>query len=137
MFISRKTQRLYVRRPFQPILESPVTILDPDRPIGTHVFTAMERINGGTHMRWSAVTVDEGHPHADVVEPKAGRAGAVVTRSSRCRRTRAGRRWRSTGLSFPRTYWNVRGDGIAPIFLDHFGRGVELGDRQKHGFVVI
>jgi L,D-transpeptidase-like protein len=41
VFISRKTQRLYVRRGFQPILESPVTILEPERPIGTHVFTAM------------------------------------------------------------------------------------------------
>ncbi len=43
VFISRKTQRLYVRQAFQPILESPVTIRDADRPIGTHVFTAMER----------------------------------------------------------------------------------------------
>ena len=77
MFISRQTQRLYVRRPFQPIWESPVTILDPDRPMGTHVFTAMERTNGGTDMRWSAVTVDNGRPRADVVEargrPRGGR----------------------------------------------------------------
>jgi hypothetical protein len=29
VFISRKTQRLYVRQAFQPILESPVTIRDP------------------------------------------------------------------------------------------------------------
>ena len=43
VLISRKTQRLYVRQGFEPILESPVTIQDPDRPIGTHVFTAMER----------------------------------------------------------------------------------------------
>ena len=78
MFISRQTQRLYVRRPFQPIWESPVTILDPDRPMGTHVFTAMERTNGGTDMRWSAVTVDNGRPRADVVEargrPRGGRS---------------------------------------------------------------
>jgi hypothetical protein len=77
MFISRQTQRLYVRRPFQPIWESPVTILDPDRPMGTHVFTAMERTNGGTDMLWSAVTVDDGRPRAHVVEargrPRGGR----------------------------------------------------------------
>jgi hypothetical protein len=48
VFISRTTQRLYVRRAFQPILESPVTILDADRPIGTHVFTAVEQIKGDT-----------------------------------------------------------------------------------------
>ncbi len=77
MFISRQTQRLYVRRPFAPIWESPVTILDPDRPMGTHVFTAMERAHGGADMRWSAVTVDDGRPRAEVVEargrPRAGR----------------------------------------------------------------
>src|SRR5258708_10524779 len=46
VLISRKTQRPYVRRGFVPILDSPVTILDGDRPIGTHVFTAMERPTG-------------------------------------------------------------------------------------------
>jgi hypothetical protein len=70
VFISRKTQRLYVRRTFQPILESPVTILDPDRPMGTHVFTAMERPNGSTDMRWSVVSLDDGRPHGGVVEPQ-------------------------------------------------------------------
>ena len=43
VFISRKTQRLYVRQALQPILETPVTIQDADHPIGTHIFTAMER----------------------------------------------------------------------------------------------
>src|SRR6516225_6077245 len=39
VFISRKTQHLYVRQAFQPILDIPVTIEDVDRPIGTHIFT--------------------------------------------------------------------------------------------------
>src|SRR6202011_5928521 len=63
VLISRKTQRLYVRQGFEPILESPVTILDADRPIGTHVFTAMERANGDTDLRWSVVSLDGGGPH--------------------------------------------------------------------------
>ncbi len=75
VFISRKTQRLYVRRAFEPILESPVTIADADRPIGTHVFTAMERSNGDTNMRWSVVSLDGGRPHGGMVEPH-GRARA-------------------------------------------------------------
>src|SRR5262245_42064678 len=58
VFISRKTQRLYVRRCFQPILDTPVTILEPERPIGTHVFTAMERINSDNAMRWSVVSLN-------------------------------------------------------------------------------
>ncbi len=69
VFISRITQRLYVRQAFQPILESPVTIQDADHPIGTHVFTAIERIGGGVDMRWSAVSLDSGRPDGGVAEP--------------------------------------------------------------------
>jgi hypothetical protein len=80
MFVSRKTQRLYVRHAFQPIWESPVTIQDADRPMGTHVFTAMERTNGDSGMRWSAVTLDDGRPRAAVVEPQArARGGRAQT----------------------------------------------------------
>ena len=71
VLISRKTQRLYVRQAFEPILEAPVTILDADRPIGTHVFTAIERINGDTEIRWSVVSLDGSR--AGAVEPP-GRA---------------------------------------------------------------
>jgi hypothetical protein len=60
VFISRKTQRMYVLQAFQPILETSVTIQDADRPIGTHVFTAMERAIAV--MRWSMVSMDGGHP---------------------------------------------------------------------------
>jgi L,D-transpeptidase-like protein len=77
VFISRKTQRLYVRQAFQPVLESPVTIRDADRPIGTHVFTAMER-TGSDDMRWSVVSLDGGRQDGGVVEPNgplSGRGG--------------------------------------------------------------
>ena len=76
VLISRKTQRLYVRQAFESILESPVTILDGDSPIGTHVFTAMERTNSDTNMRWSVVSLDGGRPHGGTVELHGrGRAG--------------------------------------------------------------
>ena len=77
VFISRKTQRLYVRQAFQPILESPVTIQDADRPIGTHIFTATERI-GDVDMRWTVVSLDSGHPDGGAAElhgPTRGRSG--------------------------------------------------------------
>ncbi|MCL2429966.1 MAG: hypothetical protein FWD12_12125, partial [Alphaproteobacteria bacterium] len=67
-FISRKTQRLYVRQGFQPILESPVTIEDADRPIGTHVFTALERV-GDSDMRWSVVSLASRHPDGGATDP--------------------------------------------------------------------
>ena len=69
VYISRATQKLYVRRNthkpwadggevFDSTIEVPVTIRNPDRPIGTHVFTAMARNDAG--LRWSAVTIDSG-----------------------------------------------------------------------------
>src|SRR5207342_2433435 len=69
VFISRATQKLYVRRNthkrlpdggevFDATIEVPVTIRNPDKPIGTHVFTAVARTNGG--LRWTAVTIDSG-----------------------------------------------------------------------------
>jgi hypothetical protein len=56
IFISRATQRLYVRRGFEVGFDVPVTIRNPDKPLGTHVFTAVARTDGG--LRWTAVTID-------------------------------------------------------------------------------
>jgi len=69
VFISRKTQRLYVRQAFQPTLESPVTIRGADRPIGTHVFTAIERTGSGGDIRWSVVSLNGGHADAGADKP--------------------------------------------------------------------
>jgi hypothetical protein len=89
VFISRKNQRLYVRQAFQPILESPVTIQDADRPIGTYVFTAMER-TGSNDMRWSVVSLEGGHgevgprglrgPDTELVSSDTGGAKAALDR---------------------------------------------------------
>jgi hypothetical protein len=68
IYISRATQKLYVRRNthkpwpdggqvFDFSIEVPVTIRNPEKRIGTHVFTAMARAGAG--LRWSAVTVDD------------------------------------------------------------------------------
>ena len=42
----------------QPTIEIPITIRDPDKPIGTHIFTAVARTDTG--LRWTAVTIDDG-----------------------------------------------------------------------------
>jgi len=75
VFISRKTQRLYVRQGFEPILESPVTVLDADRAIGTHVFTAIERTGNDLNMRWSVVSLNGGHKDAGADEPQGPTRG--------------------------------------------------------------
>jgi hypothetical protein len=68
IFISRKTQHLYIRQTLQPVVEIPVTIRDPDLPIGTHVFTAMERAGGNGDMQWSVVSLAGGHSNGGMAE---------------------------------------------------------------------
>jgi L,D-transpeptidase catalytic domain len=86
VFISRKTQRLYVRQAFQPILEIPVTIQDPDRPIGTHIFTAMERSEAGNDLRWSVVSfVGSSGDEPNARKARDGDVGAMVTDVSRAK----------------------------------------------------
>ncbi len=77
IYISRATQKLYVRRDthkpwpdggevFDATLEVPVTIRDPDKRIGTHVFTAVARSDAG--LRWTAVTIDNSDDAKDALD---------------------------------------------------------------------
>jgi hypothetical protein len=77
VYISRATQKLYVRRNthkpwpdggevFDATIEVPVAIRDPERPIGTHVFTAMAQDNGA--LRWTAVTIDDADDATDALD---------------------------------------------------------------------
>jgi hypothetical protein len=68
VFISRKTQRLYIRQAFQPVLDIPVTIRDPDLPIGTHIFTAVEQAEESEMLQWSVVSLVGGHSNVDTAE---------------------------------------------------------------------
>ncbi len=67
VFISRKTQRLYVRRGFAATIEIPIAIRDPDKPIGTHIFTAVARNDNGG-LRWTEVTIDNGDDAKDALD---------------------------------------------------------------------
>ncbi len=78
VYISRATQRLYVRRNthkpapdgggevFDATIEAPVTIRNPEKPIGTHVFTAMARKDAG--LRWTAVTIEDADDAKDALD---------------------------------------------------------------------
>ncbi|MBR0969854.1 L,D-transpeptidase [Bradyrhizobium japonicum] len=78
VFISRATQKLYVRRNthkpapdgggevFDTSIEVPVTIRNPDQPLGTHIFTAMAKNDTG--LRWSVVTIENGDDAKDALD---------------------------------------------------------------------
>ena len=57
VFVSRKEKKVFVRQGFVPLFDLPVAIDNPDQPLGTHVFTAMEMTEDGTGMRWNLMTV--------------------------------------------------------------------------------
>ncbi|MFZ1185129.1 MAG: L,D-transpeptidase [Pseudolabrys sp.] len=61
VFVSRKQGKVFVRQDFKPIFEAPVTITEPERPLGTHVFTAMQIQEDGAAMQWTAVTIPTGY----------------------------------------------------------------------------
>jgi len=56
VFISRKEGKLFVRKGFDPVFDMPITFDQPDRPLGTHVFTALALKEDNT-LRWNVVTV--------------------------------------------------------------------------------
>jgi hypothetical protein len=78
IYISRATRKLYVRRNthkpasdgggevFDATIEVPVTIRDPDKRIGTHVFTAVARTDAG--LRWTVVTIDNADDAKDALD---------------------------------------------------------------------
>jgi hypothetical protein len=77
IYISRATQKLYVRRDthkrlpdggemYDTTIEVPVTIKDPGKPIGTHIFTAVARTDAG--LRWTEVTIDNGDNAKDALD---------------------------------------------------------------------
>jgi L,D-transpeptidase catalytic domain len=57
VFVSRKEQRIYVRQGFVPLFDMPLVVEQPDQPLGTHVFTAMEVTENGGGMRWNVMTM--------------------------------------------------------------------------------
>jgi len=73
VFVSRKEKRIFIRQGFIPLFEMPIEIGEPDRPLGTHVFTAMAVTDGGAGMRWNLMTVPNDTSSAPVIEHRDGR----------------------------------------------------------------
>lgn len=65
VFISRKDKQLYVRQGLQPLFNVPVVIRDENEIFGTHVFTALEKTDGASGLRWIAVTMPAETPKTD------------------------------------------------------------------------
>jgi len=69
VFISRKTQRLYVRQNYLKVFDVPVTIRDPEKPLGTHLYMAMPPAKSSAadapKLRWLVMTLPEASADTD------------------------------------------------------------------------
>jgi hypothetical protein len=72
IFISRRDARLYVRKDAQPLFDTPITIAEPAKAMGTHVFTAVSA-EGSSKLRWTVVSPTNEPP----AEERVSRRGAV------------------------------------------------------------
>jgi hypothetical protein len=82
IFVSRKLSKLFVRQGFTPLFDVPVTIENPEEPLGTHVFTAMEFQNEGAAIRWTVVSIPEEFPRISERATKEREAPAKQTARS-------------------------------------------------------
>ena len=75
IFVSLKTQRLYIRQGHDSIFDAPVTIRDPDKPLGTHVYIAMPPLTdaqgSASSLRWLVLTIPD--TSTDSEEPRRHR----------------------------------------------------------------
>ena len=59
VFVSRKLSRLFVRQRFTPLFDVPIKVENPERPLGTHLFTLLELQDEGASFRWNVVSMPE------------------------------------------------------------------------------
>jgi hypothetical protein len=65
IFISRKEGKIFVRQDLTPLFEAPVKIDQPQQPLGTHVFTALDYMPDHSTFRWNVVTLPAEAPRGE------------------------------------------------------------------------
>ena len=65
VFVSRKLSKLFVRQGFSPLFDAAVKIENPEEPLGTHVYTAMEFQSEGAPIRWTVVSIPDEFPRIE------------------------------------------------------------------------
>jgi len=127
VFVSRKQKKIYVRQGFAPLFDMPIEIADPDQPLGTHLFTALEFQPDGSHMRWNAVTVASGQPGTPGRKTKTETPTLGPTAAEALAR-----------IQFPPEALDRIGEGLAPgssLIISDLGLGTETGQHTE--FIVV
>ena len=71
VFVSRKEKKIFVRQGMVPLFDMPITIDNPEKPLGTHVYTALQVTDEGAGMRWNLMTIPT--DAAAMSEPRSSR----------------------------------------------------------------
>jgi len=74
ILVSKKDNKVYMRQGLVPILEAPVTIRNPDTPLGTHVYIATS--NDAASLGWSVVSLPASSKSAEDRRLRRGREPA-------------------------------------------------------------
>ncbi len=64
ILFSKKEGRVFIRQDWKEVYEAPITFKDPDRPVGTHLFVAVDADANGK-VKWSAISVPSGGTPSD------------------------------------------------------------------------
>jgi hypothetical protein len=64
ILFSKKEGRVFIRQDWKEVYEAPIAFKDPDRPIGTHLFVAVDADADGK-VKWSAISVPSGGTPSD------------------------------------------------------------------------
>ncbi len=73
VLFSKKEGRVFIRQDWKEVYQAPIAFKDPDRPIGTHLFIA---VNADVHgqLTWSDISVPSGRTSKDDLAPKRSKA---------------------------------------------------------------
>ncbi|MGI9412678.1 MAG: L,D-transpeptidase family protein [Hyphomicrobiales bacterium] len=76
---SYPTGHIYIRQNMREIFHAPVTITNPDEPIGTHLYTAMHFKADALTARWTGVTLQHYASDSEDTEYSEYKGGSEVT----------------------------------------------------------
>jgi hypothetical protein len=75
IFVSKKEGRVFFRQGFTPLFDEPIVLTDPERPLGTHVFTAIASSDNSGKLKWLATTISAAPPERNEERPTNRRQG--------------------------------------------------------------
>ena len=59
VLVSKKDQRIYVRQGLAPVFDAPISVRDPETPLGSHLYIATAANDDGTALKWSVVSMPD------------------------------------------------------------------------------